>query len=122
MGSGYDDLPEPDTGGGVDPRISLANERTFLAWVRTALGLMAAGVAIAHVLATEESVELTVVGTGLIFFGALISVLSYRRWGRNERRFASRLPLERSPMPGLLTGLMVVIAAAALILAISLGR
>ncbi|WP_143342795.1 YidH family protein, partial [Crossiella equi] len=29
-----------------DPRFTLANERTFLAWIRTSLGLMAAGVAV----------------------------------------------------------------------------
>ena len=32
-----------------DPRFSFANERTFLAWIRTALGFLAAGVAIAAV-------------------------------------------------------------------------
>ena len=39
----YDDGDEPD------PRFSFANERTFLAWVRTALALLAGGVAL-HVL------------------------------------------------------------------------
>ena len=29
-----------------DYRFSLANERTFLAWIRTALGFLAAGVAL----------------------------------------------------------------------------
>lgn len=29
-----------------DPRFSLANERTFLAWIRTSLALIAAGVAL----------------------------------------------------------------------------
>lgn len=33
----------------IDVRFSYANERTFLAWIRTALGLMTAGLAIAHV-------------------------------------------------------------------------
>ena len=32
-----------------DPRFTFANERTFLAWIRTALGFLAAGVAIAAV-------------------------------------------------------------------------
>ena len=45
-------MPEPEPGdepGEPDYRFSLANERTFLAWIRTALGLMAAGIA-AHFL------------------------------------------------------------------------
>ena len=37
-----------DTSDGVEPdyRFTLANERTFLAWIRTALGLLAGGVAV----------------------------------------------------------------------------
>lgn len=34
------------TGGDIDPRYSLANERTFLAWVRTSLGLLVAAAAL----------------------------------------------------------------------------
>ena len=34
------------TGGEPDPRFTLANERTFLAWIRTALGLLAGGIAL----------------------------------------------------------------------------
>lgn len=118
-----DQPDDPLAPGGVDPRISLANERTFLAWIRTALGFMAAGVAIAQILAiTRESVELSLVGAVLILFGAAIAVLSYRRWAGNERRFAAGLPLERTGLPGLLTGIMVLVAAAALILALWFGR
>ena len=36
----YDEGAEPDA------RYSLANERTFLAWIRTALAVLAAGVAL----------------------------------------------------------------------------
>src|SRR6187200_2619513 len=35
-----------DDGSEPDYRFTLANERTYLAWVRTALGLLAAGVAV----------------------------------------------------------------------------
>ncbi len=126
MASSPSDIPKPDSdeySGDVDPRISLANERTFLAWIRTALALMAAGVAVAQVLATsEDSIRLSIVGACLILFGAVIAVLSYRRWDRNERRFAAHLSLERSSLPGLLTGLMVLIAGIALILALWFGR
>ena len=34
------------TEGNIDPRYSLANERTFLAWVRTSLGLLVAATAL----------------------------------------------------------------------------
>ena len=38
-----DDPPAPPAGFDVDPRVTFANERTFLAWVRTALALIAGG-------------------------------------------------------------------------------
>lgn len=107
---------------GVDPRISLANERTFLAWIRTSLGFMAAGVAVAQVLGDRPDSDLDIVGAGLILFGTVISVLAWRRWNANERRFAARQPLERSHMPGMLTSLMVIVAGAAMILTLWLGR
>ena len=49
-----------------DPRASLANERTFLAWVRTALALAAGGVAL-------EALDLPVAG-GLRLAAALLLV------------------------------------------------
>lgn len=108
---------------GVDPRISLANERTFLAWIRTSLGFMVAGVALAQILGSGPgSTNLDVMGAGLVLFGAAVSVLARRRWDANERRFAARLPLERSRMPGILTSLMVIVAGAAMILTFWFGR
>lgn len=112
-------LPPPS----VDPRISLANERTYLAWIRTSLGLMAAGVAVAEVLGRDRAgASMNLVGAGLIVVGSVIAVLAHRRWEANERRFAAFLPLERSWMPGMLTALMVLIAGAALVLAFWAGR
>ena len=108
--------------GGVDPRISLANERTFLAWIRTALGFMAAGVAITEVLGVGRSGSLDLVGTCLILFGTVLAVLALRRYEHNERRFAEGLALDRSRMPGLLTALMVVVAAIAMAVTVLLGR
>jgi putative membrane protein len=35
--------------GDIDPRYSLANERTFLAWIRTSLGLLVAAAALVAV-------------------------------------------------------------------------
>ena len=37
-----------------DPRFTLANERTFLAWIRTALALIAGGVALEALALTVE--------------------------------------------------------------------
>jgi putative membrane protein len=75
----YDEGDEPD------PRFSLANERTFLAWVRTALAMLAGGVAL-HALSVPGADWLrTVLVVGLIVLGALICALSFLRWARIER-------------------------------------
>ena len=54
-----------------DPRFTFANERTFLAWIRTALGFLAAGVAIAAVarLAGPVGLEIRVASVVLISCG-----------------------------------------------------
>jgi putative membrane protein len=72
---------------GHDPdyRFTFANERTFLAWIRTSLALVAAGVAVIQLLADEgDKVEAYVVGVPLICLGALMPLSSLRRWRANE--------------------------------------
>ena len=59
-----------------DPRFTFANERTFLAWIRTALGFLAAGVAIAAVsrLAGRLGAETRVASIVLIVCGLVCGV------------------------------------------------
>lgn len=82
---------------GKDPdyRFSLANERTFLAWIRTALGLLAGGVMLEQFATTLGSPEV-VAGLAIAFGGlaALLSTLAYVRWRANEiaMRHARSLP------------------------------
>jgi putative membrane protein len=76
-----------------DPRFSMANERTFLAWIRTALALSAAGVAL-------EALELPI-APGLRLTGALVlialglvtPVLSWLGWAATERALRLGRPL-----------------------------
>jgi putative membrane protein len=104
------DSQPPDSGGdGTEPdaRYTFANERTFLAWSRTALALVVAGPGVPwgrHVL-----------GVPLIVFGAVVAVTAYREWGRSQRAMRLGLPLARSVMPLLLA---VVIATMAVISAV----
>ncbi len=78
-----------------DYRFSLANERTFLAWIRTALALLAGGVLLDQ-LATSLGPDVAVVAlaVGLGALSAVLSVLAYVRWRANEiaMRHARRLP------------------------------
>ena len=82
---------------GEDPdyRFSLANERTFLAWIRTALGLLAGGVVLEQ-FATTLGPPTVVVGLAIAFvvLAALLCTLAYVRWRGNEiaMRHARSLP------------------------------
>ncbi len=105
---------------GEDPdyRFSLANERTFLAWIRTALGLLAGGVAVVALLDDVGRTEVrAVVGAVLLVLAALLPPLAYRRWSATERALRTGASL---PEPGLLrfvaTGLLVVTVLVAVLL------
>ncbi len=81
-------MPEPAwRHEGIEPdyRFTLANERTFLAWIRTALALLAGGVLL-HQFATELGPRLavTVLSVGLGVVAAVLSAVSYTRWRGNE--------------------------------------
>jgi putative membrane protein len=62
----------------IDIRFLLANERTLLAWVRTALTLIAGGVAVAFI-ATDSRYG-TVAGMGAVMFGGALAVIGYIRY------------------------------------------
>ena len=73
------------TGEEPDPRFSLANERTFLAWIRTALALLAAGVAL-EALRIPEPPEFRLTAALLfIVLGVLAAAQAWFGWARTER-------------------------------------
>lgn len=80
-----------------DYRFSLANERTFLAWIRSALALMAGGVVLVQ-FATQLSPRWLVAWTGLALTGlaGLMAVLAYRQWRANEIAMRHARPLPPS--------------------------
>ena len=107
--------PLREVGTEPDPRFSYANERTFLAWNRTSLALIAAGLAVTSLLPQFEfEYGRRIVGVPLIALGAALAFISYRRWVDNERAMRLRQPLPPSRMPIVLaTGIGVAAALAA---------
>jgi putative membrane protein len=100
-----------------DPRFTLANERTFLAWSRTSLALVAAGLGIVQLLPPFPGVPLGrhLVGIPLIVLGAILAVVAYRDMMRNQRALRRHEPLPRSVIPRLLAGTIAGVAAVAAI-------
>lgn len=78
-----------------DYRFSLANERTFLAWIRTALALLAGGVLLDQ-FSTQLKPPLMVVVLAVVLsvLAAALCAMAYLRWRANEvaMRHARRLP------------------------------
>lgn len=96
-----------------DYRFTLANERTFLAWIRTALSLLAGGVLLVQ-FATRLSPRMVVVATavGLAALAALLCVLAYLRWRDNEIAMRHARPLPKTHGIPLLAIALTVLALA----------
>ena len=80
-----------------DYRFTLANERTFLAWIRTALALAAGGLGAIALLPDLDGSE--PLGLGLLAMSFVIAATSYRRWRRNEQAMRLGTPLYASRLP-----------------------
>lgn len=107
------------TGTEPDARFTLANERTFLAWVRTALALMAAGVAVdAFNLVTTPDQQIwgTALAVFLIAAGMVVSAAAFRRWLTVERALRTGRPLPAPTLVPLLGYGLVLVGAVACVL------
>jgi len=96
-----------------DPRFTLANERTLLAWIRTALALVAGGIAIGQFVTFDSLAAHLVAVLAPTSLAAVIAVLAFRRWTRVERALRLREPL---PLSGTIIGVtigVVLLAGAA---------
>lgn len=104
---------------GTDPdvRFSYANERTFLAWNRTALAMVTAGLAVTQLLPPfDVPGGRRMIGLPLIAMGTLVSIASFFQWQRNERAMRLGEPLPRSLLPVLVASVVAVSAVVALVL------
>ena len=83
-------------GGGTepDPRFTLANERTFLAWIRTSLAMVAGGIAVeaftSGLLGPEIRMTVSVL---LLLLGMVTGGGSFFRWLNVERAMRRQAPL-----------------------------
>jgi putative membrane protein len=93
-----------------DPRYGLANERTFLAWVRTAVALIAGGVALETLDVGIGPGPRTALAVLLVAAGGAFAVVAWHRWRQVDRAIAAHEPMPRLTSTPLLSGLLVVVA------------
>ncbi|WP_433477828.1 YidH family protein [Spirillospora sp. CA-142024] len=104
-------------GSDPDPRFSLANERTFLAWIRTALALIAGGIGLALAGDLVQPALRNGLAVGFAATGALVAAFAFRRWLRTERALRRA---ETLPPPALAPIMAYGLAAAAIVLLVAL--
>jgi putative membrane protein len=112
-------LPPDPRRAGEEPdyRFTLANERTFLAWIRTALALAAGGLAAVSLL--EDFAGGEALGIGLLVLSFLTAATAYRRWALNEQSMRQNEPLPASRLPMLMAiGTALVAVAASVMLVV----
>jgi putative membrane protein len=99
-----------------DHRFSLANERTFLAWVRTSLALLAGGVALDAVELDGPGGLQSVLAVTLVALGLFSGAASWLRWAAAERAMRLRRPLPSTGALAWLALVLVLVAAGLVVL------
>lgn len=97
-----------------DYRFTLANERTFLAWIRTALAILAAGVLLDQFSTKLQPHAVVIaIATVMCVLAAGLCWTAYQRWSANEQAMRHRRALPHSRALGVLA--MLVFAASAVL-------
>lgn len=113
----------PASGGGrdtesVEPdyRFTLANERTFLAWIRTALALIAGAVAVLHLVPLDWAPAMRMgIGLALAGLAVFIAVYAPLRWLRVQRAMRQERPLPLSVLPVVIAAGVALVCVAVLL-------
>ncbi|MHA7279859.1 YidH family protein [Arthrobacter sp. MDT2-2] len=103
-----------------DPRFTLANERTFLAWIRTALALIAGGVALeVFGLGLHSGFRLSA-SFLLLTAGVLAPVQAWFGWLGTERALRHQRSLPSS-ITGFIIAVLICTAGVCVIIGIVVG-
>jgi putative membrane protein len=112
----FDPREVREIGSAPDYRFSLANERTFLAWIRTGLALIGGGLAVAGFLPDLHVPYLReILAIALMLLGAAVAIRAVDHWTRSEIAMRLGRPLPPSRFPAILA---LTVAAGAVLLVI----
>jgi len=107
--------PDPrSVGQEPDYRFTLANERTFLAWVRTSLALAAGGLGAVSLI--PDFFGSHVLGILLLALSFATAATAYRRWALNEAAMRLGEPLPPSRLPQFMAAGTAVVGVVAAVL------
>jgi putative membrane protein len=108
-------FPEDPRTVGEEPdyRFTLANERTFLAWIRTALALAAGGLGAIHLI--PDHTGSSALGIALLGLSVLTAATAYRRWALNETSMRLGEPLPPSRLPQVIAIATALVAMGAVV-------
>lgn len=108
----------PERGGEEEPdyRFTLANERTFLAWIRTALALIAGGIAVVQFVPAFGIPGVRhALGVLLTAGGGLLAALAVRRWQRVQAAMRRNEGLPTTYVPLVLGGAIFAVTVVVLV-------
>jgi putative membrane protein len=104
------------SGDSPDPRFSLANERTFLAWIRTSVGLVAGGVVLETLTLDGPSGLQSTLAVSLVLLGLVGAALAWVRWAVAERAMRLDRPVPGTAALAWLALALVVVATGIVVL------
>lgn len=112
-------MSTPDGDDEPDYRFTLANERTYLAYLRTALACYAGGLSAVQFLKVNgERWPARVIGVVLVTAGILTTVGALRRWSANLAAMRSGAPLPVTRLPLALAGTIAAVGLAGLLFSV----
>ncbi|MEZ5131846.1 MAG: DUF202 domain-containing protein [Mycobacterium sp.] len=110
-----------DVGREPDPLYTLANERTYLSWLRLAITLLAAAVAIDRLFLEHPWFGSQILALALVLIGFGTCAVGVRRWWATERALRLRRPLPGFSGP-LLSTVAIVLAGLGVVLLVLTPR
>lgn len=109
--------PRRDIGHDPDYRFTLANERTFLAWMRTSLALIAGGLAVIQLMPEFGLIGgRRALGAALIALGTIIALGSVMRWASAEEAMREDRPIPSTRLPVVLAAGVILVTAFVVVL------